>query len=167
MDGMGAVITNSPTSLKTSAPVSSGRDLAATPSTGPSSSASRLGPSGLDPTKPEQRAVPPVSEPRRTVGLTSSCTQRQVDSGSGAAVERIDLSPVRSQRWAGDRPERSPRVKYGAPTANRVVPVLAITSNCRSAPVMLGEPPYTTTEVPQVSAWTKVVHTINEVLAAT
>src|SRR5690625_7702461 len=77
MDGMGAVITNSPTSLKTSAPVSSENDVAATPSMGPWSSPSRMGSSGLVPTKPEQISVPPVSEPRRTVGLTCSRSEER------------------------------------------------------------------------------------------
>src|SRR5699024_2458224 len=100
-----------------------------------------IGSSGLVPMNPEQMSVPPESEPSRTVGLTWSCTHCHVDSGSGAAVDRIDFRPVRSQRSAGDRPERSTRVRYGAPTANRVVLVLAMISNWRSAALTFGEPP--------------------------
>src|SRR5699024_9984874 len=100
-------------------------------------------------------------------GLTWSCTQRQVDSGSGAAVDKIDFSLAISQRCPGESPDRSTRVKYGAPTANRVALVRATISNCLSTALIFGEPPYTTIEDPQHSAWTKVFHTIHDVLAAT
>src|SRR5690625_70521 len=117
--------------------------------------------------KPEQISVPPESEPSRTVGLTCSCTQRHVDAGRGAAVDKTDFSPLKSHRCLGESPERSTSMRYGAPTANRVAPVLAMTSNCRSGAFTVGEPPYTTTEAPQASACDSVFHTIHDVLAAT
>src|SRR5699024_9026511 len=100
-----------------------------------------MGSSGLVPLQPEQISVPADSDPSRTSGCTCSWTQRHVDLGSGAAVERIDFNPVRSQRLAGNSPERSTIVRYGAPTAKRVVCVLAMISKCRSAAFTFGEPP--------------------------
>src|SRR5699024_7645920 len=100
-----------------------------------------MGSNGLVPIKPEQISVPPESDPSRTSGCTCSWTHRHVDSGSGAAVESIDFKPERSQRLVGDSPERSTMVRYGAPTANRVVFVLAMISKCRSAALTFGEPP--------------------------
>ena len=71
IDGIGSVITSSPSSPTTGSP-SSFQDAAATASIGRCSSPTVTGSSSELPMNPVATSVPPDSEPRKTSGFTAS-----------------------------------------------------------------------------------------------
>src|SRR5882757_5452994 len=113
MDGMGLVITSSPTCSSTGLPASSYAATAA-PSAGQDSSPSHTGTSGAEPTNAVQRSVPPdtlqiwMSEP------TASASQRKPSGDSGAPVEPTARNADRSNRSTGRRPSFRHDWTYGA-----------------------------------------------------
>src|SRR5215210_9281850 len=100
MDGIGSVITSSPTSPTSGRP-SSLQDSTEAPRQRAWSSPEYTGSSGQPPTKAVHRSVPPLVEKSHTSGKRSY-TQSNPSAGSGDPVEPIARSPSQGSGRTSD-----------------------------------------------------------------
>ncbi len=113
IDGIGLVITSSPTSSSSSTPDSSTETTAA-PRARQDSSPSQTGTSGAAHTKAAHKSVPPDTEQICTSGPTAEAIQRKPSGASGAPVEPTARSAARSCCRPGRRPALRQDCRYGA-----------------------------------------------------
>src|SRR5689334_14054941 len=113
MDGIGFVMTSSPTSSTRDAPVGD-QDSTAAPSVRHDSSPSQTGTSGAEPTNAVHRSVPPDTEQICTDAPSDSAIHWKPSGLSGAPVEPSAFSDVRSLSFAGVRPCFRQDWMYGA-----------------------------------------------------
>src|SRR5262245_11946393 len=150
MDGIGAVITISPSRPTTGRPASSNASTLA-PSIRQLISPAHTGTSGDGPRNPVQRSVPPLSDPTGMDGETASRTQRKPDAGRGAPVEPTPRRAERAMSRPGASPALRQAIRYGAPRPRYVVRVSAATRHSSPASGHAGLPSNVTTDDPTAS----------------
>ena len=153
IDGIGAVITSSPGSPRTSRP-SSSKAWTSTPSIGPGISPARTGSSGAAPTNPLATSVPPEVELTRTSAPNASAAHRKPSAGSGDPVEPSIRSAPRSWSRPGRRPASRHIMRNDAEVPNCVSRSDSAIAHSASVSGQAGLPSKQTTVAPTSSAET-------------
>src|SRR5690606_18133194 len=153
-EGIGSVMTNSPSWSTTGVPAAS---YAATwaPRHGPEISPRHTGNSGAPPTKPVHTSVPPESDCTGTVAPTASYTQSKPSAGSGAPVEPSPRSGDRSTSSRGTNPLLRHASRNGAEVPKYVTPARAANSHNVLRLGCPGSPSNSTTAAPTVGPETR------------
>ena len=109
-------------------------------------------------------SVPPDSEPRRTVGLTASYTQRNPSTGSGAPVDPTPRSAERSATSFGTNPSLRHCRRKGALVPKYVMPSSSLIRHSEPRSGYARLPSYITTVEPESSPETSRFHIIQPVV---
>src|SRR5215218_4825732 len=147
IDGIGAVITSSPSRPTTDRPSSSNASTLA-PSIRQLISPAHTGTSGEGPRNPVQRSVPPLSDPTGILGETASLTQRKPAAGRGAPVDPTPRRAPRSSWRPGDSTALRQAMRNGALAPKYVVRVSAAIRHSSFRSGHAGLPSYVTTVDP-------------------
>src|SRR5919199_4116244 len=136
IDGIGSVMTSSPTSPMCGLP-SSSQDSIFAPSERPCSSPRYTGSVGTPPTNAAHMSVPPLVENSHVCEPSLSYTHWKPSGDSGDPVDPTDRSALRSRPAAGSTPAFMHAAMYAALVPKQVMP--AFSARSQSTP-MSGEP---------------------------
>src|SRR5882757_7903944 len=163
MDGMGLVITSSPTCSTTSLPASSYAATAA-PSARQDSSPSHTGTSGAAPTNAVHRSVPPDTLQIWMCEPTASANHVKPSGDSGAPVEPTARNADRSNRSTGRSPSLRQDWMYGADVPKYVIRSRSANSHNAESDGWPGLPSNRTTVAPTNRPEIRKFHIIQPVV---